>query len=139
MRPRGDHAHSTNAESEQAREQFGATGYAGTRWTTSPRSPARKGSLYGALGDKRKLFHRVLDDWCTAVAEVAEERLAGGLDSEALGPAVGIRAPHGRRTPPPPDTERRGVSAGQGRGPNRLPSSIRPLAGRPAETMGRAG
>ena len=43
-----------------------------------------KGSLYGAFGDKGKLFHRVFGDWCTAVVEVAEERLAGGPDAEAL-------------------------------------------------------
>ncbi|WP_371272932.1 TetR/AcrR family transcriptional regulator [Streptomyces albidoflavus] len=37
-----------------------------------------KGSLYGAFGDKTELFHRVFDDWCARIVEVAGGRLAGG-------------------------------------------------------------
>ncbi|KKD02255.1 TetR/AcrR family transcriptional regulator, partial [Streptomyces sp. WM6386] len=70
---------------ERAREQFWATGYAGTRMDDiAQASGLGKGSLYGAFGDKGKLFHRVFGDWCTAVVEVAEGRLAGGPDAEAL-------------------------------------------------------
>ncbi|MGV9453129.1 TetR/AcrR family transcriptional regulator [Streptomyces sp. NPDC003635] len=70
---------------DQTREQFWATGYAGTRMDDIARATGLgKGSLYGAFGDKGKLFHRVFGDWCTAVVEVAEERLAGGPEAEAL-------------------------------------------------------
>ncbi|NEB06455.1 TetR/AcrR family transcriptional regulator, partial [Streptomyces sp. SID13726] len=69
---------------ERAREQFWATGYAGTRMDGIAQATGLgKGSLYGAFGDKGKLFHRVFGDWCTAVVEVAEGRLAGGPDAEA--------------------------------------------------------
>ncbi|WAC99385.1 TetR/AcrR family transcriptional regulator [Streptomyces sp. NA13] len=46
-----------------------------------------KGSLYGAFGDKTKLFHRVFDDWCARIVEVAGGPLAGGPD--AGGPDAG--------------------------------------------------
>ena len=70
---------------ERAREQFWATGFAGTRMDDIAQATGLgKGSLYGAFGDKGKLFHRVFGDWCTAVVEVAEGRLAGGSDAEAL-------------------------------------------------------
>ncbi|MGW3114777.1 TetR/AcrR family transcriptional regulator [Streptomyces sp. NPDC001091] len=70
---------------ERAREQFWATGYAGTRMDDIARATGLgKGSLYGAFGDKSALFHRVFDDWCAAVVAVAEGRLAGGPDEEAL-------------------------------------------------------
>lgn len=70
---------------EQAREQFWATGYAGTRMDDIARATGLgKGSLYGAFGDKGELFHRVFGDWCGAVVEVAEGRLSGGPDAEAM-------------------------------------------------------
>ncbi|MFC9959306.1 TetR/AcrR family transcriptional regulator [Streptomyces nigra] len=71
---------------ERAREQFWATGFAGTRMDDIARvTGLGKGSLYGAFGDKGKLFHRVFGDWCAAVVEVAEGVLSGGPDAEAMG------------------------------------------------------
>ncbi|MFF3846877.1 TetR/AcrR family transcriptional regulator [Streptomyces sp. NPDC002328] len=70
---------------ELAREQFWATGYAGTRMDEIAEATGLgKGSLYGAFGDKSALFHRVFDDWCTAIVGVAEQNLAGDSDSEAF-------------------------------------------------------
>ncbi|PKV90997.1 TetR family transcriptional regulator [Amycolatopsis echigonensis] len=77
--------HAEHQVLERAREQFWATGYAGTRMDDIAQATGLgKGSLYGAFGDKSKLFHRVFGDWCTAVVEVAEGRLTGGDDSKAL-------------------------------------------------------
>src|SRR5215469_2318213 len=48
-----------------AREQFSATGYAGTSvGDVMAATGLGKGSLYGAFGDKRELFLRVFDDYC---------------------------------------------------------------------------
>ncbi|AEM87026.1 TetR/AcrR family transcriptional regulator [Streptomyces violaceusniger] len=70
---------------EQAREQFWATGYAGTRMDEIAKATGLgKGSLYGAFGDKSALFHRVFDEWCTAIVEQAEQRLPGAPDGEAF-------------------------------------------------------
>ncbi|NJP75166.1 TetR/AcrR family transcriptional regulator, partial [Streptomyces sp. C1-2] len=70
---------------ERAREQFWASGYAGTRMDDIARATGLgKGSLYGAFGDKGALFQRVFGDWCATVVEVAERSLAGGPDAEAL-------------------------------------------------------
>ena len=61
-----------------ARDQFWATGYAGTRMDEIGEvTGLGKGSLYGAFGDKSALFHRVFDEWCTAIVELAEQRLTG--------------------------------------------------------------
>lgn len=71
-----------------------------------------KGSLYGAFGDKSQLFHRVFGDWCTAIVEVAEERMAGGPDAEAmarLSTYVHLMAENSAR-----DTERRGCLLAKG-------------------------
>ena len=49
---------------ERAREQFWATGYAGTRMDDIAQATGLgKGSLYGAFGDKHGLFLRALDDY----------------------------------------------------------------------------
>ncbi|CAL9367109.1 HTH-type transcriptional repressor ComR [Streptomyces sp. enrichment culture] len=98
---------------ERAREQFWATGYAGTRMDDIARvTGLGKGSLYGAFGDKGKLFHRVFGDWCTAVVEVAGERLAGGPDAEALARLSGYV--HLMAENAAADTERRGCLLAKG-------------------------
>ena len=70
---------------ELAREQFWATGYAGTRMDEiAAATGLGKGSLYGAFGDKSALFHRVFDEWSAAIVEQAALRLTGGPDEEAF-------------------------------------------------------
>ncbi|WP_343048538.1 TetR/AcrR family transcriptional regulator [Allobranchiibius huperziae] len=70
---------------ELAREQFWATGYAGTRMDQiAATTGLGKGSLYGAFGDKSALFHRVFDEWAAAIVEQAALRLTGGSDKEAF-------------------------------------------------------
>ena len=70
---------------EQAREQFWATGFAGTRMDDiAAVTGLGKGSLYGAFGDKSALFHRVFGDWCTAIVELAEQWLTGPDDAGAF-------------------------------------------------------
>lgn len=90
-----------------------------------------KGSLYGAFGDKGKLFHRVFGDWCTAVVEVAEERLAGGPDAEALARLSGYVHLMAENTAS--DTERRGCLLAKGAA--ELAQHDPTVAGRSAETM----
>ncbi len=117
---------------ERAREQFWATGYAGTRMDDIARATALgKGSLYGAFGDKGRLFHRVFGDWCTAVVEVAEGRLAGGPDAEALARLSGYVHLMAENTAS--DTERRGCLLAKGAA--ELAQSDPTVAGRSAETM----
>jgi TetR/AcrR family transcriptional regulator, transcriptional repressor for nem operon len=61
-----------------ARNQFWSTGYAGTSIDTiASVTGLGKGSLYGAFGDKHKLFVRVFDDYCAAVTGAAGRELAG--------------------------------------------------------------
>ncbi|MCX5321346.1 TetR/AcrR family transcriptional regulator [Streptomyces sp. NBC_00120] len=117
---------------ERAREQFWATGYAGTRMDDIAQATGLgKGSLYGAFGDKGKLFHRVFGDWCTAVVEVAEERLAGGPDAEALARLSGYVHLMAENTAS--DTERRGCLLAKGAA--ELAQHDPTVAGRSAETM----
>ncbi|MGB8939338.1 MAG: TetR/AcrR family transcriptional regulator [Streptomyces sp.] len=117
---------------ERAREQFWAAGYAGTRMDDIARvTGLGKGSLYGAFGDKGKLFHRVFGDWCTAVVEVAEERLAGGPDAEALARLSGYVHLMAENTAS--DTERRGCLLAKGAA--ELAQNDPTVAGRSAETM----
>ncbi|MFI8165524.1 TetR/AcrR family transcriptional regulator [Streptomyces sp. NPDC085931] len=117
---------------QRAREQFWATGYAGTRMDDIARATGLgKGSLYGAFGDKSQLFHRVFDDWCTAVVEVAEGRLAGGPDAEAwdrLSAYVHLMAENTAS-----DTEHRGCLVAKGAA--ELAQHDPTVAGRSAETM----
>jgi TetR/AcrR family transcriptional repressor of nem operon len=61
-----------------ARDQFWATGYAGTKIDDiAAATGLGKGSLYGAFGDKHALFLRVFDDYCTEAAEATRRRLEG--------------------------------------------------------------
>lgn len=117
---------------ERAREQFWTTGYAGTRMDDIARATGLgKGSLYGAFGDKGKLFHRVFGDWCTAVVEVAEGRLAGGPDAEALDRLSGYVHLMAENTAS--DTEHRGCLLAKGTA--ELAEHDPAVAGRSAETM----
>jgi AcrR family transcriptional regulator len=66
-----------------ARDQFWATGYAGTKIDDiAAATGLGKGSLYGAFGDKHALFVRVYDDFCTEATE-ATRRLLEGPDETA--------------------------------------------------------
>ncbi|MGW5924593.1 TetR/AcrR family transcriptional regulator [Nocardia fluminea] len=117
---------------ERAREQFWATGYAGTRMDDIAQvTGLGKGSLYGAFGDKGKLFHRVFDDWCTAVVEVAEGQLAGGPDADALARLSGYV--HLMAANTASDTARRGCLLAKGTA--ELAQHDPTVAGRSAETM----
>ncbi|MFH9575631.1 TetR/AcrR family transcriptional regulator [Streptomyces sp. NPDC017454] len=117
---------------ERAREQFWATGYAGTRMDDIAQATGLgKGSLYGAFGDKGKLFHRVFGDWCTAVVEVAEGQLTGGPDAEAL--ARLSEYVHLMAENTASDTERRGCLLAKGAA--ELAQHDPTVAGRSAETM----
>ena len=61
-----------------ARDQFWATGFAGTSMDAiAAATGLGKGSLYGAFGGKRELFHRVFDDYCTAAVGSAASQLDG--------------------------------------------------------------
>lgn len=62
-----------------------------------------KGSLYGAFGDKRALYHRVLDRYCETVARAAEHDLSGDdpgalrrLRAFLMAPAGGSRESRAR-------------------------------------------
>ncbi|MEU6375287.1 TetR/AcrR family transcriptional regulator [Streptomyces sp. NPDC046909] len=117
---------------ERAREQFWATGYAGTRMDDIAQATGLgKGSLYGAFGDKGKLFHRVFGDWCTAVVEVAEGRLTDGPDAEALDRLSGYV--HLMADNTASDTERRGCLLAKGAA--ELAQHDPMVARRSAETM----
>lgn len=66
---------------EVVRDAFWSGGYAGTSVDAiSAASGLGKGSLYGAFGDKRDLFLRVFDGYCTGVSESAERALQGPPD-----------------------------------------------------------
>lgn len=117
---------------EQAREQFWATGYAGTRMDDIARvTGLGKGSLYGAFGDKGKLFHRVFGDWCAAVVEVAEEHLSGGPDAGAMARLAGYVRMMAENAAS--DTERRGCLLAKGTA--ELAEQDPAVAARSAETM----
>ena len=61
-----------------ARDQFWATGYAGTSMDAiAAATGLGKGSLYGAFGGKRELFHRIFDDHCDATIDTADRQLSG--------------------------------------------------------------
>ena len=60
------------------RDQFWATGYAGTSMDAiATATGLGKGSLYAAFGDKRKLYLRVFDDYCTAIVDAVGNQLNG--------------------------------------------------------------
>ncbi|MFD6994587.1 TetR/AcrR family transcriptional regulator [Streptomyces sp. NPDC059943] len=63
---------------DAARERFWAGGYAATRMEDiAAATGLGKGSLYGAFGGKRELFHRVFDDYCGSVVEATAQQLRG--------------------------------------------------------------
>ena len=67
-----------------ARQQFWSTGFAGTTMDAiAAVTGLGKGSLYGAFGDKRQLFLRVFDGYCTDIAD-AVGRSLDGPDDEAF-------------------------------------------------------
>jgi TetR/AcrR family transcriptional repressor of nem operon len=66
-----------------ARERFWATGYAATSVDDILAvTGLGKGSLYGAFGDKHRLFVRVFDDYCAETVASARTALEGP-DAEA--------------------------------------------------------
>lgn len=67
-----------------ARDEFWSTGYAGTSIEAiTAATGLGKGSLYGAFGDKHKLFLRVFEDYCERVTADATQKLSGS-DEQAL-------------------------------------------------------
>lgn len=69
---------------EAAQNQFWSTGFAGTSMdAVAAATGLGKGSLYGAFGSKRDLFHRVFQDYCRTAISATEEQLRGP-DEEAL-------------------------------------------------------
>ena len=79
-----------------ARDQFWTTGFAGTSMETiGTATGLGKGSLYGAFGGKRELFHRVFDDYCTAAVGSAASRLDGDDERAERRTAAG----RGHRSP----------------------------------------
>lgn len=61
-----------------ARDQFWTTGYAGTSMDAiAAATGLGKGSLYGAFGGKRELFHRVFDDHCHETIDSTHRQLDG--------------------------------------------------------------
>jgi TetR/AcrR family transcriptional regulator, transcriptional repressor for nem operon len=64
-----------------AREQFWSIGYAGTTMDAiAAATGLGKGSLYGAFGDKRQLFLRVFDAYCTDIVNAVGRDLDGPDD-----------------------------------------------------------
>lgn len=81
MRPR---AFDEDKVLSAARDQFWTTGYAGTSMDAiAAATGLGKGSLYGAFGGKRELFHRVFDDHCHATVDAVNCYL-GGDDEQAF-------------------------------------------------------
>jgi AcrR family transcriptional regulator len=64
-----------------ARDQFWSTGYAATKVDDiAAATGLGKGSLYGAFGDKHKLFLRTFDDHCAGLVEAVRRSLDGPDD-----------------------------------------------------------
>jgi TetR/AcrR family transcriptional repressor of nem operon len=62
----------------RARDRFWSTGFAGTSVDeVAAATGLGKGSLYGAFGDKRQLYFRVFDRYCTEVTEATRRSLTG--------------------------------------------------------------
>jgi AcrR family transcriptional regulator len=62
----------------RARDRFWPTGFAGTSIDdVAAATGLGKGSLYGAFGDKRQLYLRVFDRYCTEVTEATVRSLTG--------------------------------------------------------------
>jgi TetR/AcrR family transcriptional repressor of nem operon len=61
-----------------AKDQFWSNGYAAARVDDiAAATGLGKGSLYGAFGDKHKLFLRVFDDYCAGLIEAVRRALEG--------------------------------------------------------------
>ncbi|MCU1504528.1 MAG: TetR family transcriptional regulator [Ilumatobacteraceae bacterium] len=68
-----------------ASELFWSAGYAATTMDAMAAATGLgKGSLYGAFGDKRRLFHRVFDAYCADIVNGVSRQLEGP-DDEAFG------------------------------------------------------
>jgi TetR/AcrR family transcriptional regulator, transcriptional repressor for nem operon len=66
---------------ERARDRFRSTGFAGTSIDeVAAATGLGKGSLYGAFGDKRQLYLRVFDRYCTEITEATKRSLSGPDD-----------------------------------------------------------
>ncbi|GIG39348.1 TetR family transcriptional regulator [Cellulomonas phragmiteti] len=66
---------------DAARDQFWATGYAGTSMdAVAAATGLGKGSLYGAFGGKRQLFLRAFDTYCARIADEVASDLSGPDD-----------------------------------------------------------
>ena len=64
-----------------ARDRFWPSGFAGTSIDeVAAATGLGKGSLYGAFGDKRQLYLRVFDGYCTEVTEATRRSLSGPDD-----------------------------------------------------------
>jgi TetR/AcrR family transcriptional regulator, transcriptional repressor for nem operon len=62
----------------EARDQFWATGYAGTSMDAiAAATGLGKGSLYGAFGDKHQLFLRIFEAYCADIIDRVRRRLEG--------------------------------------------------------------
>ena len=115
-----------------ARGQFWATGYAGTRMDEIAEATGLgKGSLYGAFGDKSALYHRVFDEWCTAITELAEQVLTGPDDEGAFARLSAYAQLMAENTAA--DTDRRGCLMAKGAA--ELAQHDPAVAGRSAATM----
>lgn len=67
-----------------ATEVFWSTGFAGTSVDDIMQATGLgKGSLYGAFGDKRTLFHRAFDGYCDQVTAAFHSRLSGQSPSSS--------------------------------------------------------
>jgi TetR/AcrR family transcriptional repressor of nem operon len=61
-----------------ARDQFWSTGYAATSVDDILAATGLgKGSLYGAFGDKHRLFLRAFDDYCSGLVKAVRKALVG--------------------------------------------------------------
>lgn len=88
-----------------ARDQFWSTGYAGTSMDAiAAVTGLGKGSLYGAFGDKHRLFMRVFDAYCAGVTDAVAAELEGPdeqalerLSAHVRGMALGAATEAGRR------------------------------------------
>ena len=84
-----------------ARDQFWTTGFAGTSMETiGAATGLGKGSLYGAFGGKRELYHRVFDDYCSAAVGSADHQLCG-TDEQALERLTAYFLDHARTSAEP--------------------------------------
>src|SRR3569833_3457972 len=76
-----------------ARVQFWSTGYAGTSMDNIAEvTGLGKGSLYGAFGGKRELFHRVFDEYCAQAVSGVRRDLEGPDDEAFARLAAHLRA-----------------------------------------------